>query len=243
MQNRQPFNLKYILIIYNLAQVYHNYWIIEQAVVEKTFWKYLFTFGCAEVNDNEKEHYNVLINRAYWNATTNKILDLFDTVFFILSKKQNHVTFLHVQHHVCSVLILWIAGKYVTGQEFTMTLFCNMIVHMIMYFYYFLAALGPQYKKYLWWKKYITLIQMIQFVLIISYMIASMWFSCGYNPIISMIIISNVALNLALFLNFYLKTYPTNLIEKKMMICGSLQYQFEQNSDNNNSKYSSEKDD
>ena len=25
--------------------------------------------------------------------------------------------------------------------------------------YYFLAAMGPQYKKYLWWKRYLTRLQ------------------------------------------------------------------------------------
>lgn len=27
-----------------------------------------------------------------------------------------------------------------------------------------MAAMGPQYSKYLWWKKYLTTLQMIQFV-------------------------------------------------------------------------------
>lgn len=30
-----------------------------------------------------------------------------------------------------------------------------------MYGYYGLAALGPQMQKYLWWKKYLTIIQMV----------------------------------------------------------------------------------
>jgi hypothetical protein len=30
-----------------------------------------------------------------------------------------------------------------------------------MYFYYMMAAMGPQYQKYLWWKKYITTLQMV----------------------------------------------------------------------------------
>lgn len=30
-----------------------------------------------------------------------------------------------------------------------------------MYGYYGLAALGPQMQRYLWWKKYLTIIQMV----------------------------------------------------------------------------------
>lgn len=33
-----------------------------------------------------------------------------------------------------------------------------------MYGYYGLAALGPQMQRYLWWKKYLTIIQMVCFV-------------------------------------------------------------------------------
>merc|ERR1712037_726826 len=40
----------------------------------------------------------------------------------------------------------------------------NCLVHVIMYGYYFLAALGPHMRPYLWWKKYLTTFQMIQFV-------------------------------------------------------------------------------
>lgn len=31
-----------------------------------------------------------------------------------------------------------------------------------MYSYYFLAALGPGMQKYLWWKKYLTQIQLVR---------------------------------------------------------------------------------
>ncbi|VVC97237.1 unnamed protein product [Leptidea sinapis] len=36
----------------------------------------------------------------------------------------------------------------------------NTFVHILMYSYYLLAALGPNVQKYLWWKKYLTAIQM-----------------------------------------------------------------------------------
>lgn len=30
-----------------------------------------------------------------------------------------------------------------------------------MYAYYMLAAMGPKVQKYLWWKKYLTVLQMV----------------------------------------------------------------------------------
>ena len=40
-----------------------------------------------------------------------------------------------------------------------------------MYTYYFLASYGPKYRKYLWWKKYLTLLQIIQFTINLCFLI------------------------------------------------------------------------
>jgi len=58
----------------------------------------------------------------------------------------------------------------------------NTMVHVIMYSYYALSAFGPRIQKYLWWKKYITIIQLIQFGLFITYGIFSAFLSSGYPP-------------------------------------------------------------
>ncbi len=38
----------------------------------------------------------------------------------------------------------------------------NSGIHVLMYGYYGLAAFGPKIQKYLWWKKYLTIIQMVK---------------------------------------------------------------------------------
>lgn len=38
----------------------------------------------------------------------------------------------------------------------------NSVVHVIMYTYYGLSAAGPRFQKYLWWKKYMTAIQLVR---------------------------------------------------------------------------------
>ena len=37
----------------------------------------------------------------------------------------------------------------------------NSFVHVIMYSYYGLSAMGPAVQKYLWWKKYLTQLQLV----------------------------------------------------------------------------------
>lgn len=38
----------------------------------------------------------------------------------------------------------------------------NTFVHIIMYSYYGLAAIGPHMQKYLWWKRYLTSLQLVR---------------------------------------------------------------------------------
>ena len=44
----------------------------------------------------------------------------------------------------------------------------NAFIHVIMYFYYGLSALGPAYQKYLWWKRYLTQLQLVSLTLCIT---------------------------------------------------------------------------
>jgi hypothetical protein len=37
----------------------------------------------------------------------------------------------------------------------------NSFIHFMMYIYYGVAGLGPQYQKFLWWKKYMTSMQIV----------------------------------------------------------------------------------
>ncbi|EDO27351.1 predicted protein [Nematostella vectensis] len=38
---------------------------------------------------------------------------------------------------------------------------CNSFIHVIMYLYYGLSAMGPSVQKYLWWKRYLTKMQLV----------------------------------------------------------------------------------
>lgn len=45
----------------------------------------------------------------------------------------------------------------------------NTFVHIVMYTYYLFAAMGPQYQRFLWWKKYLTALQMVSNSHIVDY--------------------------------------------------------------------------
>lgn len=40
----------------------------------------------------------------------------------------------------------------------------NSFIHAIMYGYYLLTTVAPEYKKSIWWKKYITRMQLVSFI-------------------------------------------------------------------------------
>lgn len=50
---------------------------------------------------------------------------------------------------------------YFSGGNATFPNILNNFVHICMYFYYMLSAMGPQYQKFLWWKKYMTELQIV----------------------------------------------------------------------------------
>jgi len=91
------------------------------------------------------------------------------------------------------------------------------MVHVVMYWYYFQSARGIR----IWWKKYITIMQIIQFVLDLGFVYFASWtyFTSTYWPwlpnagkcageefaaIAGICILSSY---LVLFISFYLATY------------------------------------
>jgi elongation of very long chain fatty acids protein 7 len=103
-----------------------------------------------------------------------KLTEFADTVFFVLRKKKNQITWLHLYHHALTPIEAWMLVKFISGLKInserkiqfsggnaTFPNILNNFVHILMYFYYMLAAMGPQYQKYLWWKRYMTELQMV----------------------------------------------------------------------------------
>lgn len=46
-----------------------------------------------------------------------KVFELSDTFIFVLRKKYNQASFLHIYHHASTVLLSWIACKFVPGKS------------------------------------------------------------------------------------------------------------------------------
>ncbi|KXJ71720.1 hypothetical protein RP20_CCG019907 [Aedes albopictus] len=110
--------------------------------------------------------YIVKMARGCWWYYFSKFTEFFDTFFFVMRKRYDQVSTLHVIHHGIMPVSVWWGVKFTPGGHSSFFGLLNTFVHIIMYAYYMLAAMGPKVQKYLWWKKYLTVLQMIQFVLV-----------------------------------------------------------------------------
>ncbi|KAK9738401.1 GNS1/SUR4 family [Popillia japonica] len=204
MRNREPFELKKVLVLYNGYQVLFSLWLCGQAFIIDDVWAYALHNSCTNPTSSILKE---ALTRCAWWYFFSKIIELLDTVFFVLRKKQSQVTFLHVYHHSIMVLFTWGYLKFLPSEQGIFIGFLNSFVHIIMYTYYLLSALGPRYQKYLWWKKYMTWIQLTQFLLMLFYLIALIAMDCKLPKALTFFFVGNVVVFLYLFSDFYKKAY------------------------------------
>lgn len=126
---------------------------------------------------------------------------------FIMIFKKRELNFLHVWHHCSTFLLVWLTQVQEMNIQF-ISISANCLVHSFMYYYYFVASLGKQ----VWWKRYLTLLQIFQFVITTSF--NSYWlyaylqgYNCAgdlYGFFFGMFVINSF---LFLFIVFYIDNY------------------------------------
>ncbi|KAK0074785.1 hypothetical protein PV326_012176, partial [Microctonus aethiopoides] len=163
MEKRKPFVFQRFMIYYNLFQVILSAWLFYQGLING--WWNDYSFKCQPVDYSTNPKALGMAKGAWWYYIS-KFTELTDTIMFVLRKKNNQISNLHVYHHGIMPIATWLGVKFVPGGHSTFFGLINTFVHIIMYGYYYLAALGSKMKPYLWWKKYLTALQMIQFTLI-----------------------------------------------------------------------------
>jgi len=208
MQNRQPMDIRKLIIGYNFFCVILSAWMLWEFFVT-TFLNPEFNLSFQPFVESDTSPVTMRLIDAHWWYFASKFIEFVDTFFFIMRKKNNQISFLHVYHHATMALITWAMLKFVPGAATYLGPLCNCFIHTVMYLYYMLSAIGPHMQRYLWWKRYLTRMQLVQFVIVFTYCLHLIshdtitptaiffcWLKVGY--MITMII---------LFGNFYIQAY------------------------------------
>ncbi|KAK4156464.1 GNS1/SUR4 family-domain-containing protein [Chaetomidium leptoderma] len=212
MRNREPFKLRALFLI-------HNFYLtaisgillalfIEQ-LLPTVVRHGIFHAICAREGGWTKP----LVVLYYLNYLT-KYLELLDTCFLFLKKKP--LTFLHCYHHGATALLCYTQLIGSTSVSWVV-ISLNLMVHVVMYWYYFQSARGVK----IWWKEWITRLQIIQFVIDLGFVYFASWtyFTSTYWPWVpnagqcageEFAAISGIGIlssYLFLFISFYFATY------------------------------------
>ncbi|KAI5637477.1 GNS1/SUR4 family domain-containing protein [Phthorimaea operculella] len=202
MKNQPAYKLRRLLLLYNAFQVAFSFYlfyigteiILENGLLEKE---------CLIENDAKK--YRIV--RGIYLYFLAKMSEFMDTIFFVLRKKWNQISFLHVYHHFIMFTSAWVTLKYDPTYSIVFLGTINSFVHVIMYGYYGLSAF-PKLQKYLWWKRYITKMQLIQFVLVVIQVTSNYYVTpCKASYILLSIVWFHGFLFVYLFSDFYVKSY------------------------------------
>ncbi|XP_029172381.1 elongation of very long chain fatty acids protein 1-like [Nylanderia fulva] len=162
MISRTPYKLKTLMLLYNFIQILANLWMVQEFISSDWFSKY--TLLCSELFPHSSN--TLKIFNSMWWLFILKIFDLTETCIFVLRKKQNQVSTLHVYHHVSNIFFGWFYLKYILDKRVLLLTLFNCSIHVIMYMYYFVSAWGPKYQQKIYFlKPFITKIQMVSCII------------------------------------------------------------------------------
>lgn len=147
-----------------------------------------------------------LLELSWWYFMV-RIFDLADTVAFVLAKKDDHVSTLHVFHHAAVVVTMWATVNYGAVGQNVFDMVFNSCVHVVMYSYYFLTTLGPRVRPYLWWKKYLTVLQMAQLASFSIHGSIPLFMDCGFPVWMAAVSVAEPFVLFVMFYRFYGRLY------------------------------------
>jgi len=181
MKNRQPFKLSKTIILHNSILVVASF-VMMVGTGGGIIWEMLFSNGFDGVwdlfCDPEQKFKRGVVPFHFWGYVfyISKYYEFLDTLFIVLKKRE--LTLLHIYHHLLTTFLTWAGIESATSNQWT-ALCANTFVHCLMYFYYILAALGHK----VWWKKYLTTLQMAQFFLNLFFLMLWLVFNWQNQPV------------------------------------------------------------
>uniref|UniRef100_A0AAY4C2N1 Elongation of very long chain fatty acids protein n=1 Tax=Denticeps clupeoides TaxID=299321 RepID=A0AAY4C2N1_9TELE len=204
--NRQPLSLRGIMVVYNLGLTLLSLYMFCE--VRET-WNLSGGYSSGDLStfgSNKKEIKLSFVSCGGYYFS--KVIEFMDTFFFILRKNnhQDHVPArLPPRQHAEHLVVRYELGAMWPCESYFGAAF-NSFIHVLMYSYYGLSAV-PSLRPYLWWKRYITQGQLVQFVMTMFQTSCAVVWPCGFPMGWLYFQISYMVSLIILFTNFYVKTY------------------------------------
>ncbi|CAM9107941.1 unnamed protein product [Discosporangium mesarthrocarpum] len=198
MDKREPVDSYPVRFVYNMVQVILcSYMCVEATVIA-------YRQGYSAVPCNPFNYTDPPVGNVLWLFYISKILDFMDTVFIVLKKSWRQLSFLHVYHHCTIFMFYWLNLNAGYDGDVYLTVTLNGFIHTVMYTYYFVSM----HTKDIWWKKYMTLMQMIQFVGMTTQAFYLLGTGCTSYPRRIIVVYAAYILSLlVLFAQFYVQSY------------------------------------
>lgn len=206
MRTRKAFDLTTLLRFYNIYQVLFCLYIVLR--IPSYDFELKYSWVCDTDSRGSYDEMSDIQKR--WLEATTAVLGLrmseyFETLFYVLRKKQSQVTFLHVFHHIAVTFLLWVYGKYGLEKNGGFVIAVNSAVHVVMYAYFIFSSYEATRKTAEKFKQHMTMFQIIQLLVLLGHSIR-MIAACN-APIYYLLLAPAVAALVALFINFYVRTY------------------------------------
>jgi GNS1/SUR4 family len=158
-----PYPIKFF---YNVSQIMLCAYMTIEAVL-LAYRNGYTCLPCVGYNQNAPPVANLL-----WLFYISKVWDFWDTIFIVLGKKWRQLSFLHVYHHTTIFLFYWLNSHVNYDGDIYLTIALNGFIHTVMYTYYFICMHtkipGTEKSVPIWWKSSLTMMQLVQFVTMMS---------------------------------------------------------------------------
>ena len=205
MENRKPFNLNNVTRLYNLLQIFCCAFFVltsPQLGLKLKFVLHCLPLAKAtdEISEGMLKYYHFC-----WYFLLLRLSEVLETIFFVLRKKQDQVTFLHIYHHIYVVAVLWCFSKYSASLNDGFIAVLNSSVHCVMYSYYFLSSFHHLKALIVKVKRFITTVQIVQLLILIAFSLRAI-ISCGASNLHYLQMV-NVGVLVFMFIKFYFKSY------------------------------------
>jgi elongation of very long chain fatty acids protein 4 len=206
MNGAMPMNLKPILRVYNLVCVV----LAGLVVVEIVRYKYETSgsYVCNDLSHVSAEAKRRFF-RAMWYYYAQKYFEMLDTIFFIFRFSWRQVSFLHVYHHSSITIVTALFITYDSSGDIYLPAMMNSFIHVLMYSHYFLSSF-QSLKRHVWWRPYLTSLQLLQFAICWVQPILALRGNCGFPKFLAVLMICYQTSMLFLFTAFAKKRYGKN---------------------------------